>query len=77
MKILISKTAKKSLDGYPKPIRENIAEAIYCLPKGDVKKMSGKANFHRLRVGKYRVLYEIEGDLIKVAKIDSRGDIYK
>ncbi len=32
---------------------------------------------HRLRMGKYRVIYHIEDGNIIIAKVDSRGDIYK
>ena len=44
----------------------------------DVKKISWKKNVYRLRVSKYRLLYEIidQEILIYFYKADSRGDIY-
>jgi mRNA interferase RelE/StbE len=45
----------------------------------DIKKLEGRPNVYRLRIGKYRFLYKIIKDrlLIFVQKADTRGDIYK
>ncbi|HHE3573004.1 type II toxin-antitoxin system RelE/ParE family toxin [Pasteurella multocida] len=45
---------------YVKPIREKV-NALNTFPdvKLDLKKMSGKDNQYRLRVGDYRVLFEV------------------
>ncbi len=42
-------------------------------------KMQGKKlkNLFRLRVGKYRIIFHIDGDQIKILDVDSREDIYK
>ncbi|EFS9251811.1 type II toxin-antitoxin system RelE/ParE family toxin [Campylobacter upsaliensis] len=47
--------------------------------KLDIKKLQGKANHYRLRISKYRFLYEVlENEILIYAyKADSRGDIYK
>jgi len=44
----------------------------------DVKRLQGRAG-HRLRIGKYRAIYEIRGERIEILVIDigSRGGIYK
>ncbi|EHE0558430.1 hypothetical protein J0E37_000517 [Campylobacter upsaliensis] len=41
--------------------------------------IQAKANHYRLRIGKYRFLYEVlESEILIYAyKADSRGDIYK
>jgi len=46
---------------------------------GDIVKMQGEKlkNIFRLRVGKYRVIFHIEKDNIKILEVDSRGDIFK
>ena len=46
-------------------------------PRGSIK-IRGSENQHRLRVGKYRALYEIfkEKSLIAVIKIDTREGFY-
>ncbi len=45
----------------------------------DIKKMSGKSNFFRLRIGDYRAIFTIENEIliIIVINIGSRGQIYK
>ena len=78
-KITYLKHAYKALEEYDKPTRKRIIEAIARIPKGDIKKLQG-SNFpplYRLRVGKYRIIYNIEDDGILIVKIDTRGDAYK
>ncbi|MCL2408608.1 MAG: type II toxin-antitoxin system RelE/ParE family toxin [Oscillospiraceae bacterium] len=79
MKLKFRKTAEKKLRSYDKQTRVSIAKAISLLPDGDVKKMKGEGNLHlyRLRVGKFRVIYELTDDEIIITKIDARGDVYK
>jgi len=45
----------------------------------DIKPLKGQSNHYRLRVSKYRILYEIMDSkiLIYTYDADSRGDIYK
>ena len=45
----------------------------------DIVKLKGEENKYRLRLGKYRFLYEIieEQILVYAYKANSRGDIYK
>lgn len=59
-----------------KSFRE-IAQDPYNTPL-DIKKLKGEENKYRLRLGKYRFLYEIieEQILIYAYKADSRGDVY-
>jgi len=44
----------------------------------DIKKLKG-SNEYRLRIGKYRFIYQVKDDILIVVmeKADSRGDIYK
>lgn len=73
------KSAFKSLQEYDKPTGKRLVEAINAIPKGDIKRLQGEKNppLYRLRVGKYRIIYSIEDDGIVIAKIDTRGDVYK
>ena len=45
----------------------------------DIKKLGGEENRYRLRIGKYRYLYEVldEEVLVYAYQADSRGDVYK
>lgn len=79
-KIVIEKPAMKFLQKQPQAQRERLLRAIQGLPNnGDIKAMSGHENLYRLRVGSYRVIYTIEGDLliVRVLTIGNRGDVYK
>ena len=44
---------------------------------GDVKHLTDNTPEYRLRVGSYRVLFEIEGNTIVVYRIRHRKDIYR
>lgn len=79
-RIVIEKAAMKFLQKQPQAQRERLLRAIQGLPyNGDIKPMSGHENRYRLRVGSYRVIYTIEGDLliVRVLAIGNRGDVYK
>ncbi len=79
MIILYSKTSLSYLGRLGRSQRKRIVSAIDALPgHGDIKKMKGKklANLFRLRVGKYRIIYQMEEDIIRILDIDTRGDIY-
>lgn len=81
VKITYTKSAIKSLSLYEKPLRRRIIEAIDKIPQGDIKRMKGTDNplLFRLRIGKYRVIYHYQENIkeIIIAKIDTRGDVYK
>lgn len=76
MEIRYSKQALKFLGKQEESVRTRIKYAILKLPAGDVKKLIGEP-YYRLRVGDFRVLFTRDGYIIEVAKIDSRGQIYK
>lgn len=75
--IKILKKAQKFIKSQPKNQQERLLKAIFRLPDGDVKKLTGK-NAYRLRVGDYRVIYEIDNDilLITVVNVGNRGQVY-
>jgi len=79
MKISYSKTFEKKFATYQKKLQVKVFEAINNIPNGDIKKMTGNdiPPIYRLRISKYRVLFHMNEDEIKVLKVDSRGDIYK
>ena len=79
MKILYSKSFEKKFTTYQKKLQIKIFEAINSIPEGDIKKMTGNdvPPIYRLRISKYRVLFHMDEEEIKILKVDSRGDIYK
>lgn len=78
-KIKIRPKALKFIEKQDRVQRIRIYKAIYNLPNGDVKKLVGCKNEYRLRVGDYRIIYELNQNelVIIVTRADNRGQIYK
>lgn len=76
MEFHFSKQAEKFLKKQDAPTRNRILDAIHELPAGDVKKLQGR-NGYRLRVGGYRVIFDENGSIVCIERIQSRGQIYK
>jgi mRNA interferase RelE/StbE len=76
----IKDEARAALRALPDDIRRQIGYRLHVLQQdfeGDVKKLKGSKNEYRLRVGSYRVLFELEGKRIMVYTIGLRKDIYQ
>lgn len=76
MEIVYSKQAIKFLSKQNIFVRERIINAVKRIPNGDIKKLQGRSGY-RLRIGKYRVIFDNDGRIILIEKIDNRGDVYK
>lgn len=82
-RIEVKRSAAKTLKKIPKASRKRIVEKIDSLaespPNPDTTKMKGNNPFHKVRVGDYRIVYEIQEDVlvILVVKIGHRKDIYR
>lgn len=85
MEIRYSKQAQKSIRKLPKDVAKLMMKAIEGLaeipPTGDIKPMQGFSDGRkRLRVGKYRVIFQYLSDgniYVWIIDVGSRGDIYK
>lgn len=75
-RIVYSKNALKFLQKQDKNVQQRIIDAIGRLPSGDIKKLKGKDGY-RLRVGSFRVLFDVNGTIIDIIDIGNRGQIYK
>jgi mRNA interferase RelE/StbE len=76
----IKAEAKAELRKLPGEIRREIGYRLHLLQQefsGDVKKLKGSKNDYRLRVGNYRVLFELVGKRIVVYALGQRKDIYR
>ncbi len=81
--VLIPKPVQKQLDDLPEDVRSRIVEKILSLaeqprPLG-VKKLKGFEKEYRVRVGEYRIRYEIndETSTVVVLHCKHRKDIYR
>ncbi|KIM02754.1 MAG: hypothetical protein KN64_14015 [Sulfurovum sp. AS07-7] len=79
MNISYSKTFVKKFEKYDSKLQLKIFEAIEKIPSGDIKRLTGNdiPPIYRLRISKYRILFHMQDEDIKILKIDSRGDVYK
>jgi mRNA interferase RelE/StbE len=74
---------EKDLKGLPQKelirIKRKIESLAENLPSPAITKMKGNNNFHKIRMGDYRIIYEIHDDVlvILVARIGHRKDVYK
>ena len=80
--LLILRRAQKQLNGIPSPDFDRMTEEIHRLavhprPPG-CKKLSGREGW-RIRVGDYRVIYEIDDRerTVTVMDVGDRKDVYR
>ncbi len=66
-KIILSNQAIKHIKDLPKDVKKRVREVIetlsdYPIPvkEYDVKKLKGEIRTYRIRIGKYRIIYEID-----------------
>lgn len=78
-----SREADRALERLDKPIRQRVRLAIDELasnprPHGYLK-MTGYTNRFRIRIGDWRVVYEIVDEILVVivVKVAKRGDVYR
>ena len=81
--IIFSRKAAKFISTLPKNYKNKIKEMLTILKENPYaypyKKIRGETNLYRIRVGKYRILYEINKNQnqIIILKVDKRERIYE
>jgi mRNA interferase RelE/StbE len=78
-RLFLSEEARDQLRALPQEIRRNIGQRIDRLQTdltGDVKKLSNREAKYRLRVGSFRVLFELQGDTIFIHAVKDRKEAY-
>ena len=75
--------AERDFKALDKPIRSRLAHRIDSLaenpfPQG-IRKLTGEEDLYRLRVGDYRIIYQVQGRrlVILIVRIGHRADIYR
>ena len=80
--VTLSRESIKFLKKQEKAVQIRITKAIKGLtiqpPIGDIKPLKGRNKQLRLRVGSYRIIFEINHneEMIYILTIDNRGDVY-
>jgi mRNA interferase RelE/StbE len=81
MQIQYTKVAVKSISTMDKQTQQRIKKGIEDIPIGDILPLQGSENEYRLRIGKYRIMFEYrqngEEKILYILDVGSRGDIYK
>jgi len=77
------KSTRKDLRKLPSSITDKIVEAVENLaenpfPHG-VEKLSGSEHAYRIRLGDYRIVYEVvtESKLVEIQCVRHRKDVYR
>lgn len=82
-KLIYHKSVVKFIAKLDKTSQERIAAGLIGLlnvpPEGDIKTLKGYSGLYRLRIGNYRIVFEIDHDeqIVYIQAIGNRGDIYK
>jgi len=81
-KVMVERPAKRNLSKIPQPHQDRIINAIRNLrdnprPSG-VRKLTGRSAW-RIRIGNYRIIYEIDDDqsTVLVVTLGHRGEVYR
>lgn len=82
MEIIYSPQARKALRKMQPKTASRIVDAMELIAEDpdrrdlDIKSLQGRDGY-RLRIGDWRVIYDIDGYVIDVERIGPRGDVYK
>lgn len=80
--LTLNRDAVKFVSKQERAVQERIRKALLGLavrpPIGDIKQIKGYVKRFRLRVGSYRVLFEVDHkeQVVYILAIDNRGDVY-
>lgn len=81
--VIISKSVQKQVQRLPQPTQKRVQDKLVALkteprPSGALK-LKGYENQYRLRIGDYRIRYEVDDEtlVIKILQCKHRRDVYK
>jgi len=82
-RVLLERAAEKDLSRLSTGMHDRVIIAIQRLAKNPrptgCRKLAGTDNDWRIRVGDYRVIYEIADDIrvVRVNRVRHRGEVYR
>jgi len=84
-KVLFQKSAFKEYKKLPKKVQVKIDESLEILsvnPLSEIlrfKKIRGRENHYRIRIGDYRLIYSPQNEqlIVRVIRVGNRKDVYK
>lgn len=81
--VLLERNAEKDLRRLPQSIHDRIVGAINALSRNPrpagCRKLTGGENDWRIRVGNYRVIYEVAdaNQIVRVNRVRHRREVYR
>ena len=82
-RLVLTRAARKDLDRLPGEVLERADPLILALadnprPFGS-EKLQGFESLYRIRVGKYRIIYEIDKttSIVTIARVEHRKSVYR
>lgn len=83
-RVLYTRSAKRELDKLPRDAAARITEAVVHLkedprPIGSLKLKGSSVGDYRLRVGDYRVVYDVDDETrsVIVVRVQHRREVYR
>ena len=81
--VLLERAAERDLNRLSSRLHERVVSALQALQKNPrppgCRKLTGTGNDWRIRVGDYRVVYEIDdrASLVRVNRVRHRREVYR
>jgi len=81
--VILSKKAAKFISNLPSDYKDKIRTILSVLKENPYgypyKKIRGETSLYRIRVGKYRILYEVDkrNRRVIILKVDEREKVYR
>ena len=81
-RVTLTRAAHRALRGLPRSIAKRIDAAILALadePRPQGSKGLQGSDYHRVRVGAYRIVYQVKDDVLEVLviRLGHRREIYR
>lgn len=84
-RIEFAKSAKKEFERLPAKVQNRVTQALEVLARNPfsellkIKKLKGADSLYRIRLGDYRIVYEVRQNIlvIVVIKIGNRKEVYR
>ncbi|MFH2019227.1 MAG: type II toxin-antitoxin system RelE/ParE family toxin [bacterium] len=81
MKITILRRAEKQIKQLPDFVKVAVTKKIRALGQEEenvqIKKLQGRKNIYRVRVGSYRIVYQQTNKVAEILAVQHRKEVYK
>ena len=82
-RILITKKARHDIEGLEETVKKRLGKKLLRVTgQGDIRPLvkqliDSRIGEYRLRIGDYRVLFDLEGTTIIILRVQHRKDVYR